>query len=96
MNLIHTIDPDGMENLDDMNDTDLKAFAIRHQGGRNVDKLFDSSGRGAKDTTKSLANYAWNIITARRCRAEGKITEALNYERIAQDIYEGLPLYARW
>lgn len=96
MNLIHTIDPDGIPNLDDMETDDLRNFASRHTSGRNAAELFDSTGREATAATNDLANYAWNKLTARNCRYDGYIETAQNYERICQNIYNNLPTWARW
>jgi len=96
MNLIHPVDPDGIPNLDAMNDDELRAFATRHSGGNHATELFDSDGKQAKEAAKDLAHYAWNALTARSCRVAGGIDTALNYERIAQSIYNELPEWARW
>lgn len=46
--------------------------------------------------THSIGNYACNKSVAMRCRLDGKIQAALNYERICDIIHKDLPQWARW
>lgn len=58
--------------------------------------MFPARPAGYARETKNLAHYAWNKTTAMRCRAEGKVDVALQYESICDRIYARLPEFARW
>jgi hypothetical protein len=83
-------------NLDNDNSLDLMEFWNKHQNGRRYRDLFPKGGRGTKIATEKLADYAANKAAARSCRLNGQIDTALNYERICDLIYKGLPDYAKW
>lgn len=83
-------------NLDCMPESELVEFWQRHQSGRNYRALFPAGGRGTKRAAADLANYASNLATARACRLRGNIQTALQYESIADRIYDRLPGFAKW
>ena len=91
-----TVDPDGLPNLDGMDDLELLKFALWHNAGDNHGELFVPPTVGGRQATRDLSHYAWNALTARGCRLKGEITEAKKYEAICQTIYHGLPAWARW
>jgi flagellar biosynthesis GTPase FlhF len=82
-------------NLDATSQADLLIFWHRHQGGRAA-YLIGLSGSGMRTTTAKLANYAANKATAMSLRLAGKISAAMTYERICEDIYETLPNEVKW
>ena len=69
-------------NLDSLEIDDLRDFWKENQTGDYV--------RG------QLASYALNKAAAIKNRKEGRIVNALNYEKICDRIYGELPVYARW
>ena len=83
-------------NLDCMEDDDLMGFWLRHQRGRKARDIFPNGGKGTRTATGDLAAYAVNKATAMSCRIRGDIRAALIYEKICEDIYDGLPDSARW
>lgn len=82
-------------NLDAMTADELMTFWVEHQRGRGRARL-GLHGRGSVNATADLANYASNKATAISCRLRGDITAATVYETIADNIYERLPISARW
>lgn len=58
--------------------------------------LFPDRPKRYVSVTQDLGNYACNKAVAMRCRLEGEIQTALNYERVCEMIYESLPEWARW
>jgi hypothetical protein len=88
----------GVPNFDGMWEDDLMAWYKKHyNGGRKLAaELFPDKPAGYVKTMKTAACYAINKATAMKCRKEGKITEALKYEQICDDIYGRLPDYAKW
>lgn len=86
-------------NVDALDVDGLHALAEQTRGVRPraaARQLFGFATGGATRAARDLNNYAWNLITARNCRARGEIETALRYERICESIYEGLPAFARW
>lgn len=86
-------------NLDSMTTDDLTTFARNYDRGNrraNAAELFPDHPTGRVNAMHDLVNYAWNTITARKCRERGEIYTALRYEAIAQRIYDNLPEWARW
>jgi len=86
-------------NLDAMEPDDLMAFWQKTVGPHRkmlAVELFPNRPTHYLRTFARLGNYASNKATAMRCRLDGKIQEALMYERIAEGIYEQLPKWARW
>lgn len=86
-------------NLDAMADDDLEAFAVycgtcrcRAHVAR---ELFPTRPAGYRRAASGLSHYAWNTLTARRCRANGEIDTARMYEDIADRIYRELPAWAK-
>lgn len=58
--------------------------------------MFPSKPKGYMKATRDLGSYAINLSTAKSCREKGNITAAGIYEKIAEQIFEGLPPFARW
>lgn len=58
--------------------------------------LFIDRPRGYVRATGLLAAYAASKATAMRCRLDGRIATALDYERVCDGLYERLPAFARW
>lgn len=83
-------------NLDAMWPDTLMAFWFRHSRGRKARELFPEGGEGTRKAAKDLANYASNKAAAMGCRSRGDIPTAIQYENIADRIYNGLPAFARW
>lgn len=69
---------------------------IRRSPVKAARRLFKGRPEGYVSAAKALGAYAENKATAMRCRISGNITAAICYERICEDIYEGLPAFARW
>jgi hypothetical protein len=70
-------------NLDAMNADELKDFYVSNHSSGNR-------------TLHDAAAYAINKATAMRLREEGDIARALQYERLADAIYDSLPDAAKW
>lgn len=70
-------------NLDGMTADDLRTF-------------YDENARRRNPVLRDLAAYAINKATAMRQREQGNVSGALQYERIADDIYRKLPRLAQW
>jgi hypothetical protein len=88
-----------MQNLDDVSDSaELFAFWNRYQHATKANRLelFGRTGKGTVTACRAVANYASNKATAMQCRKRGHIQTALQYENIADKIYNTLPEYARW
>lgn len=84
-------------NLPKLSTNDLRAFAVKHNGGANHEELFGTRVLdGVRNATHDLANYAWNMTAARACRERGAISQSQMYENICDHIYNGLPVWARW
>lgn len=95
----HTRDPEGVPNLDAMEDLELLNFHRKHKDGWDWDKLFESavvSKEEGKATAGQLSLYAWYLYIARLDRHDGQIRRAQEYEALAQRVYEQLPEWARW
>lgn len=85
--------------LDDMDINELWDFWSKTNSVRPIRfarELFPSQPKGYVETTKNLGHYAANRATAMRLRLEGNITTAMEYEKIAERIYNKLPSYAHW
>lgn len=83
-------------NLDCEIDTEyLGSFWAHYQRGRNTKELFPNGGKGTRNATADLANYAINKSEAMACRMRGDITAATVYEDICDRIYGELPDWAR-
>jgi hypothetical protein len=94
-----TVDPEGVPNLDAMNDDELLAFVSNHRNGAALDQLFHADVVGqaqAEQATHLLARYALTLRNARLHRLNGDIQLALDGEALAQRIYNQLPKWARW
>lgn len=87
---------DGPPNLDDLTPEGLMRFWNRYQRGQHYRELFPKGGKGTRRAAADLANYAANKSVAIKARLRGAVNTALEYERIADSIYEGLPDYAKW
>ena len=83
-------------NLDVIDLDELRYFFNVHKTGRKHAELFPAKPLGAAAVSKDLAAYAISALDARTERAEGRIEQALIYERICQDIYRKLPGWAKW
>ena len=85
-------------NLDAMEDDDCLTFwhKVYCNPVRTARELFEDSPPKYVRATRNLGAYAANIGTAKACRKRGDVQAALIYERIADDIYQDLPAYARW
>lgn len=87
-------------NLDAMDEAELIEFT--RDCGNQVRpiafarELFPDRPTGYINATLDLRNYAWNRITAMQCRRRGTISIALEYEKILDRIYRGLPTWAKW
>lgn len=94
-----TVDPDGVPNLDAMEDLELLEFYQKHKDGAEHLLLFNDAVVGvvpAQHATLLLSQYAWNLYLARLDRHDGKMPRAQSYEAFAQHTYELLPEWARW
>lgn len=87
-----------MINLDAMHADDLFAWSHTFGHATKAQRLeaFGRIGRGTVRALKDCANYAANKGTAMQCRERGHVQTALQYENIADKIYNRLPEYARW
>ena len=83
-------------NLDAMDIDDLWLFWTDHAHGQGFRAIFPNGGKGTRNAVRDLANYAANIATAKKLRIDGKVEAAREYERIADEIYDNLPPFARW
>lgn len=83
-------------NLDAMSKDELMHFWFHHQRGRGARVLFPQGGKGTRTATSDLACYASNKATAMACRLRGEIAIALQYEAIADRVYDRLPAWAQW
>lgn len=95
----HTIDPEGVPNLDAMEDLELLEFHRKHKAGWYWERLFESavvSPEDGRQTTAQLSLYAWDLYIARLARHDGQIRRANEYEALAQRVYNQLPEWARW
>ena len=96
------LDPDGVPNLDAMNDDELMTFCRTHTDGMEWRQLFhtDEADRfeceRAQETARQLSLYAWHLYLSRNARLEGKVHSARSQEAFAQRIYNQLPEWARW
>lgn len=87
------------ENFDAMEPDDLMAFWLKTNRVRPITEArqyFPDRPTGYVRIFKDLGNYASNKATAMRERSKGHIQAAEIYERICDDIYKRLPVYARW
>lgn len=86
-------------NLDCMPIEELQSFAVACGTCRcSLDaarRLFPDRPRGYRRAATQLSSYAWNKLTAMRCRGRGEINTALVYERICDRIYSQLPPFAK-
>ena len=85
-----------MINLDAMDASEIMPFWNKHKRGRNYRDLFPQGGKGSRNATADLANYASNRYTAMQCRNRGDIQGAIMYENICDRIYGALPEHARF
>ncbi len=86
-------------NFDAMEPQEAWDWAISAEGKRPIAKareLFPERPEGYLGATILLRCYAYNIVTAKKCRKLGEIVAAMQYEKIAERIYSQLPEYARW
>lgn len=58
--------------------------------------LFPGRPKGYVRATRDIGHYACNKAVAMRCRKEGNIQTAQNYERVCELTYKSLPQFARW
>ena len=62
----------------------------------NAQRLFGRTDTAARKAARSFGHYAANKATAMRCRIAGDVQAALIYEAICDQIYSGLPEFAKW
>lgn len=89
----------GVPNLDAMEQSDLRTFwheATTTMPVRKARQIFPDRRKGYVSATRDLGYYAINKSAAMGCRAKGDIQAALMYEGICDQIYKGLPEWARW
>lgn len=75
-------------NLDDPEEVDSFIKTYGTVKGRSLANRLGLSGKHSTRVATSLSGYAWNKKVAVYCRKQGKIEEALNYERICDYIYK--------
>jgi hypothetical protein len=93
------IEQQGAPNLDGVAPSELWEFWSATNSVRPIRmarRLFPDRPKGYVAVTRNLGCYASNRATAMKCRAEGKISIALDYEAICDRIYDRLPEYAKW
>ena len=99
---IHTFNEKGPINLDDMDENDLRQFVEfddNDEGARTLlaNHCFpqgaDVTGHRAAEV---LFRYARCRLKAIWARLDGRIGEALTYERYCDEWYGELPEFAQW
>ena len=86
-------------NPDAMEISDLEQFWADSQSAtypQAYDFFMMDGLSGITKVFRNLGNYCSNKAAAMRCRLDGDIPKALDYERICDDIYESLPHWAIW
>ncbi len=89
----------GSPNLDGVDPAELWEFWQATNSVRPIRmarRLFPDRPKGYVSVTRDLGCYASNRATAMKCRVEGKISIAQDYETICDRIYSRLPEYAKW
>jgi hypothetical protein len=77
---------------------ELSSFSMAIRGlypRRAASQLFPGQ-TASSETVRMLKQYADNKVTAMMLRERGTIAEAMRYEKIADEIYDRLPEYAKW
>lgn len=93
------IDQYGTPNLDAQSIDDLWEFWKETNSVRPIRfarRLFPDRPKGYVAVTRDIGCYASNRATAMKCRLEGKIQIAIQYEDICERIYQRLPQWAKW
>ena len=85
-----------MEILDALDIAELTSFAVLAGTRKGAKQLIPDKRKGYTKIALNLSCYAWNKVTAMRCRLEGRIDAALQYEGIADRIYKRLPQDIKW
>lgn len=75
-------------NLDDPYEREAFINRFKTLRGRGLAHRLGLKGRGSILLANSISNYAWNRHTAYQLRENGEIEKAIEYERIADDLYE--------
>ena len=75
-------------NLDAYGEAELFINNYSTTRGRRLANLLGLSGKGSATLASAISNYAWNTFTAQRCRVQGRIETAKQYEDIAERIYQ--------
>jgi hypothetical protein len=92
--------PYNVPNFDAMAESELMDFWFKYHrtGPKRAKEIFGSNPLPPHyvRVTWDLANYACNKAVAMGCRLKGQIDTAISYEKICDQIYDRLPLYARW
>lgn len=86
-------------NLHNLDDEQERADFIRELGylkGARLARSLGLSGPGSIKAASDLLNYAQMKQRASAERLDGRISSALDYERIADQLYIGLPESLRW
>lgn len=83
-------------NLDDETEVTQFISMFGTMRGKQLANKLGLKGPKSAKTASALSNYAWNKYTAIQQRKNGNINTALQYEKIADRIYETLPEDVRW
>ena len=75
-------------NLDTVDEAENFINKYNTSKGRSLANKLKLKGKGSSKLATALSNYAWNTYTAQRCRLQGRIETALQYENIADRIYK--------
>jgi hypothetical protein len=95
--IIHTPPTLDLPNFDGMTTTELWEFWVQwHIATQAKATTLVGVRENAAKLAHTLANYACNKACAMRCRLDGDIVQAINYETICDRIYQTLPEDLRW
>lgn len=85
-------------NLDDEQEAQDFVNQYGTTKGRSLANLLGFAGVNSQFAANALSGYAWNKVAATKCRREGKIAIALQYEAICDRIYTNniTPLVECW
>jgi hypothetical protein len=85
-----------LRNLDDANECAEFLAGYGHLKGARLARSLGLSGPGSIKAASDLLNYAQLKERATAERLDGRVSSALDYERMADQIYISLPESLRW
>lgn len=89
---LEDFNPDGMNPDEIMQWINFIGVGVRPQ----VAKQWFPEVKGQFRHVRNMRNYLWNKLTAMELRTIGRINDAIQYEKICDNIYAELPKEAKW